>query len=1752
MSNNNPHGHITQPTQNPSWNHLQIPSYIPRQPQLAHMSNERSMVRSPSAWHTPAPPPDSLYNFMSANHKNLEHQMNSLLPRSLLPPFDSMDLSLQSSRSSSSPLNKGHGPGMLPHEYGGHKHSAALQPPGPPPHQHQQHTHQQQQQAHQHQHQQQQQQQSHGPNSYPIHNLSSNSPSSLAQQQHQQSQHALHSQLSALQQSSPAAHGMQNATPQSPASPTANQGPSKYMNTNGNDCEGMLPPAGGGGGGSNSGGSTGIGGSNNNGSGSNGGSNAAGNNGGGPSPVHPYMRDSNDTPTHMGDSYGKVTHLPCNYEAELQSKGGRGGGGTKPVELGGKDCGYLSLISNKMPSHAQQQHQQQTQVSPKKHSPMRNYHTQQQHQHLQQHQQQQAFNNPQTSMKHNGPHTPPTPQSPVMHQQTGGPLHGMDYNQMQPPTQGAYPPHQQHPQQQQHMSQHLAPPPPQHALHYPPHPHAHSHSLLPQPASQQQQQQAAQMSQKNQQHHVTPPQQHLHQTMQQTQHQQQHSLHISPRMHLQHQQHQHQQQQQPLPTHQQQKNSSPPMHQQSMNATTTTTTHQHHSNSSNLTHLNDMTPAASNSSSSSAYNIHSADMKKKSPHTDGTVIAGLSPTAASTASNNPYEPNRGGAPSVACIPDSAESPSPEAISSHCESIDSNSNSSGGGGTGGGGGIGAGVSFRQRLPKRIGETKSTSITEHAAVDFESSLIRSRERGGDGLQQNQPQLPNNNIPRSPKCSPTEQTRRISPRTSDAKPPASNSNKSPPIAMANLGSGYAQHEKVAIASTPSSPISQTMENGRVPLTDPSANASSMNTDTYVDSEVETIDKISAMIASTATDSLAQRVDANSNSSIKSVGERESSIMSSGSPKTKKQRQALKLRNAAEYNSNSNGSSNSFSGAGNAPSRCMAMSDNALAVDELHKDLMQSELEQAETANDSKSSAPIPRSDRKNDAAGTINEAEIETEMDIRQPPPPLRSPCNSHSSSSSTSSSSCSNSSHSSNGTKTTTTPMTDKVVRSQRNVIASAVIVIEDDMKDIQCELSDTKLLEELSNSRAMNLNSQKDVVTATFEEVENKLEEMFAGIEDEPIVQEPENIASPVPVNTTEVVRDLSLALELSTNTSTPQSATPPTVTPDSNKFLVASVNDSSGSLHVRTDGPPPTKAAKKSTLPSPVRNPSTPENIQTPASPAFAETHNNVKEQGKENTKVPTPTPTVAPGRRSGPPRRRLSVAMDTSNLRFLLDDDDDDPDYMADIRPQRTKRGAAARRNNNNSTPTHSESHISKDSMTCLDDDDQPSTSAAAAAALAAKAAATLRTAKEQKSQAAGGGGSGSNNTKATPKNAKTRKKPETRKSANRAANTTKSGGRKKATGKQQQQRRKHQQNSSDDEAPLAQSTAAANTEQSKLKSPFILVKKDGSISVVNAPLSAEDVNEKHAAARQVKKPLGAAGYAHDRRNLRGLHSSTLSNKYDADTTDSTWICVFCKRGPHRLGLGDLFGPYLVSIDCEEYKSAVKAPDALDLDMAFESKRRRLDMIKTHPRNLPVMPSKANAATILETTLNAGRTAGGMKKPHDANSVLDTVNANATASDNDPLDCTADEELLQNNFIGMTKVSEKSYEVWLHEDCIVWAPDVFLVGVRVMGLDAAVWNSTRYHCTLCSKPGAIVCCLQRDCKLAAHVPCARTAGWSLNESIMQVHCQQHIPAKEGESEAKTILGTAASTTTTTAAISQHRLSVEKSNAQHQPGLKNS
>ncbi|XP_017049557.1 uncharacterized protein CG5098 isoform X2 [Drosophila ficusphila] len=550
----------------------------------------------------------------------------------------------------------------------------------------------------------------------------------------------------------------------------------------------------------------------------------------------------------------------------------------------------------------------------------------------------------------------------------------------------------------------------------------------------------------------------------------------------------------------------------------------------------------------------------------------------------------------------------------------------------------------------------------------------------------------------------------------------------------------------------------------------------------------------------------------------------------------------------------------------------------------------------------------------------------------------------------------------------------------------------------------------------------------FGEVEDKLEEMFAGIE-----EETERICSPEkpPGEAEELVaHDLTAQLAL-----------------DSAKPNEAPAEKMEASVLAALVAPPPapeirpvaTKAAMKSTLPSPVHSPSP--QVRSTSTPLAA------VDDSKPNTPVPAKTPVRRP------PPRRLSMGMDASLLRFMIDD-------PSPKKPGRKKKVIPEPE---------------------LEDDDKPSTSAAAAAALAARQLSEAAAVPKGKSAAA------------KKKNAasKGKKVPAGKGNAKNAKQNGKKTGRKSAV-------------TTDEDSTPAPTNGGTVATELKFKSPFILIKPDGSVSIKNTH-SAEDVNEKQTKAK--KAP-------HERKNLRGMHSSTLSNRYDADTTDSTWICVFCKRGPHKLGLGDLFGPYLVTSDCDEYRAALQSPGVQDIDGLFVNKRRREDMVKTQERNLPVVPATlANIMQAPKISMHKRK----RKQTHDSSiSYSDDPNeSRSQCSSVDPLDCSHETKFVE-TFRGMGKTSEHGFEVWLHEDCAVWSNDIHLIGAHVNGLDAAVWDSTRYQCVICQQTGASICCFQRCCKAPAHVPCARAAKWSLSEEDRKVYCHLHSGEPDAAEDIKT------------------------------------
>ncbi|KAL3273013.1 hypothetical protein HHI36_014469 [Cryptolaemus montrouzieri] len=263
----------------------------------------------------------------------------------------------------------------------------------------------------------------------------------------------------------------------------------------------------------------------------------------------------------------------------------------------------------------------------------------------------------------------------------------------------------------------------------------------------------------------------------------------------------------------------------------------------------------------------------------------------------------------------------------------------------------------------------------------------------------------------------------------------------------------------------------------------------------------------------------------------------------------------------------------------------------------------------------------------------------------------------------------------------------------------------------------------------------------------------------------------------------------------------------------------------------------------------------------------------------------------------------------------------------------------------------------------------------------------------------------------------------------------------------------------------SGSNTSSVKSRGPFIHIKGPRSspisVNIVNTASNEEDIEKRIKS----KKFHDDSEYRHKVRS-KGLHCSTLSNKYDAQTKDATWICVFCKKGPHTSEIpqvtnlvcsypsGDLFGPYYIGINCEEFDRRLDDP----YDKQFRSKRiiRALETPKA-----PVV-----------------------KKSKRKHSEGDGESA-------DP-------------YLGIIETPNKTFEVWVHEECLVWSPGVYLVGPKIIGLQEAVWTSCNVVCCKCNLKGANICCLRRGCVNVAHVWCAKSMDWSFDEDCFKTYCKEH------------------------------------------------
>ncbi|XP_055624465.1 uncharacterized protein CG5098 [Toxorhynchites rutilus septentrionalis] len=259
------------------------------------------------------------------------------------------------------------------------------------------------------------------------------------------------------------------------------------------------------------------------------------------------------------------------------------------------------------------------------------------------------------------------------------------------------------------------------------------------------------------------------------------------------------------------------------------------------------------------------------------------------------------------------------------------------------------------------------------------------------------------------------------------------------------------------------------------------------------------------------------------------------------------------------------------------------------------------------------------------------------------------------------------------------------------------------------------------------------------------------------------------------------------------------------------------------------------------------------------------------------------------------------------------------------------------------------------------------------------------------------------------------------------------------------------------------------KHRGPYVQIKSDGSHTVINAPINEEDADK----PQNKTKKFANTNNSSEKSKIRGLHVSTLSTKYDADTTDTSWMCVFCKLGPHKMRLGDLFGPYIISTKSVEYEHSQTGEDY------FAEKRTRESLASKRDSNM------------IENTLKAKK-----KKTND-------VPVCVVPSTSGTQDSRSETRVAADMFYGMIKAGDDSYEVWMHEDCLVWAPGVHIIGTRIVGLEAAIWNCFRHQCRACSHYGATISCLHRGCSEEAHIVCARKNNWELSDEFKS-HCDQH------------------------------------------------
>ncbi|CAH1388925.1 unnamed protein product [Nezara viridula] len=303
--------------------------------------------------------------------------------------------------------------------------------------------------------------------------------------------------------------------------------------------------------------------------------------------------------------------------------------------------------------------------------------------------------------------------------------------------------------------------------------------------------------------------------------------------------------------------------------------------------------------------------------------------------------------------------------------------------------------------------------------------------------------------------------------------------------------------------------------------------------------------------------------------------------------------------------------------------------------------------------------------------------------------------------------------------------------------------------------------------------------------------------------------------------------------------------------------------------------------------------------------------------------------------------------------------------------------------------------------------------------------------------------------KKAKKQSKPRQRKSTDSVEGKKRKAKRRE---RQRPKKTKREKENSNDSSTLSRS----------VRGPYVHV--EGSkeapqyVSVVNS--AGKEEEEKDRGDRRKHQTL-----VEGRVKGSNLYSSTLSSRYNSQSIDSSWVCVFCKLRAHCEGglggepAGDLFGPYILTV-----------PKGGEVDRGFPGDK--------------------------EVSAEQKKRGGGKAASLRATGSVEAFLNNFTKKN-------------KKNSFGNLDEAGGEKEVWVHEKCAIWAPGIYLAGPHLVGLAEAVATSTTTKCSVCGEYGACVGCIRRGCQGRVHYGCGLSSGWHLNDDNFLSLCPNHIVKKE-------------------------------------------